>query len=39
MGLGVFLARTLIERIGGTLTWHSTLGSGTRASIYLPEAA
>ncbi len=32
MGLGVFLARTLAERLGGTLSYSSELGRGTRAT-------
>ncbi len=32
MGLGVFLARTLAERLGGTLTYASEMGRGTRAT-------
>lgn len=31
MGLGVFLARTLAERLGGSLAYSSELGRGTRA--------
>ncbi|MBI1949358.1 MAG: HAMP domain-containing histidine kinase [Deltaproteobacteria bacterium] len=31
MGLGVFLARTLAERLGGTLVHTSEVGRGTRA--------
>lgn len=39
MGLGVFLARTLAERLGGTLTYSSEVGRGTRATwTFAPEA-
>jgi two-component system sensor histidine kinase RegB len=38
MGLGVFLTRTLAERLGGLLTFDSTEGSGTRAVLELPLA-
>ena len=36
MGLGVFLTRTLAERLGGTLTFESARESGTRAILQLP---
>lgn len=36
MGLGVFLTRTLAERLGGTLTFESEPESGTRAIFDLP---
>lgn len=39
MGLGVFLARTFAERIGGCLTFESRLGHGTRARLKLPMDA
>jgi two-component system sensor histidine kinase RegB len=38
MGLGVFLTRTLAERLGGSLTFESTQGAGTRAIFELPLA-
>lgn len=38
MGLGLFLTRTLLERLGGRFQLDSKLGSGTRASIVLPIA-
>ena len=37
MGLGVFLARTLAERLGGTLAYSSELGRGTRAAWTFAE--
>ena len=36
MGLGVFLARTIVERVGGTLRLDSTLGRGTTAVVRVP---
>lgn len=36
MGLGVFLARTLAERLGGGLTFESESGRGTRATLEIP---
>jgi two-component system, sensor histidine kinase RegB len=36
MGLGVFLARTLVEKIDGRLLLTSTLGEGTTARVHLP---
>ncbi len=38
MGLGLFLARRVVERIGGSLTLESTVGVGTKATIRLPLA-
>jgi two-component system sensor histidine kinase RegB len=38
MGLGVFLARTLAEQLGGELEITSAPGSGTEARIELPAA-
>jgi two-component system sensor histidine kinase RegB len=39
MGLGLFLARTVVERLGGSLRLESILGRGTTAivSVPLPE--
>ncbi len=37
MGLGVFLARTLAERLGGQLTFESP-GKGTIAALEIPRA-
>src|SRR5262249_12445750 len=39
MGLGLFLARTLVTQLGGTLQLDSTLGRGTRALVRLPDVA
>jgi two-component system sensor histidine kinase RegB len=36
MGLGVFLARTLAEQLGGGLTFSSTPGQGTTARLTVP---
>lgn len=36
MGLGVFLARAVAERLGGGLTFESQLGRGTVARLSLP---
>ncbi len=36
MGLGLFLARSLIERLGGSLLIQSTLGAGTTVRFQLP---
>jgi two-component system sensor histidine kinase RegB len=36
MGLGIFLARNLAERLGGRLTFQSTLDAGTTATLELP---
>ena len=37
MGLGVFLARALCDRLGGTFELSSTLGEGTRVRVLLPH--
>ncbi|MDB4724390.1 ATP-binding protein [bacterium] len=36
MGLGVFLAHSTIDRLGGKLKYHSESGKGTTATITLP---
>lgn len=36
MGLGLFLARAVIEGVGGTLQIHSTAGEGTQVLARLP---
>jgi K+-sensing histidine kinase KdpD len=36
MGLGLFLARAVIEGVGGTLEIDSTPGQGTEVSVRLP---
>ncbi|HEU0122450.1 MAG TPA: ATP-binding protein [Bryobacteraceae bacterium] len=38
MGLGVFLARNLAERLGGALTYTSEMGRGTAARFELPSS-
>ena len=38
MGLGLFLARSVIERLGGTLVLRSVPGRGTLATVSLPRA-
>ena len=38
MGLGIFLARAVIERLGGQLAIRSTPGEGTTATLSLPVA-
>lgn len=38
MGLGVFLARSVAERLGGALHHESALGQGTTATLRLPSA-
>ncbi|MEY4514385.1 MAG: hypothetical protein RLZZ450_6507, partial [Pseudomonadota bacterium] len=37
MGLGVFLARALCDRLGGRFELSSTLGQGTRVVVTLPS--
>ncbi len=36
MGLGLFLARAVIESVGGTLTIDSGTGEGTRVAVTVP---
>ncbi len=36
MGLGIFLARAVVESVGGTLTIDSRVGEGTRVSVVVP---
>lgn len=36
MGLGIFVSRAVIERMGGKLDFHSIPGQGTVASVRLP---
>ena len=38
MGLGLFLARDVIERIGGRLALRSREGAGTTVTLWLPAA-
>ncbi|MBW2627785.1 MAG: HAMP domain-containing histidine kinase [Deltaproteobacteria bacterium] len=37
MGLGLFLARTLVDSLGGQLTIESTTGQGTTIRVVLPR--
>jgi len=39
MGLGIFLARTVAERLGGGVTLESSPGAGTTAVLFVPAAA
>jgi two-component system sensor histidine kinase RegB len=39
MGLGLFLSKTVIDRVGGGLEIASTPGRGTRVTIRLPAAS
>jgi two-component system sensor histidine kinase RegB len=36
MGLGIFLARAIVERLGGELSIRSAPGAGTTATLWLP---
>ena len=38
MGLGIFLARAVVERLGGELSIRSVPGAGTTATLWLPVA-
>jgi two-component system sensor histidine kinase RegB len=38
MGLGIFLARAIVERLGGGLSIRSAPGAGTTATVWLPVA-
>lgn len=38
MGLGVFLARSMTERLGGDIAITSSIGTGTRVTMRLPVA-
>src|SRR5450631_296768 len=38
MGLGIFLARAVVERLGGELSIRSAPGAGTTATLWLPVA-
>jgi two-component system sensor histidine kinase RegB len=39
MGLGLFLARSVLERVGGALDLRSVTGHGTTAAMRIPLAA
>ncbi len=36
MGLGLFLTRSVVERLGGELRFKSTPGQGTIATVRIP---
>ncbi|MDZ7697997.1 MAG: response regulator [Deltaproteobacteria bacterium] len=36
-GLGLFVSRSIVEKLGGTLTVESQLGHGSRFTVRLPE--
>jgi signal transduction histidine kinase len=36
-GLGLFVSRDIVEKLGGTLTAESKLGEGSRFRIYIPS--
>jgi signal transduction histidine kinase len=38
MGLGLFLARNVIQRLGGRLDFQSKEGLGTVVTVILPES-
>lgn len=38
LGLGLALARRIVERLGGSIAMHSTVGSGTRVTLELPAS-
>ena len=37
LGLGLFLAKTFAQKLGGTLSLESTLGQGTTMTLYIPH--
>jgi signal transduction histidine kinase len=39
VGLGLFIAKSLIEGHGGSITASSTVGEGTLMSVRLPKQA
>ena len=36
MGLGLFLTRSIVERLGGGLNVRSTAGAGTTVTVHIP---
>jgi two-component system sensor histidine kinase RegB len=38
MGLGLFLATSVVEQLGGRLELESAVGKGTRASLVFPAS-
>jgi len=36
-GMGLFITRSVIEKLGGSVTAESTIGKGTRITMILPE--
>ncbi len=38
MGLGLFLANNVVQRLGGSLDFQSKLGRGTKVTVILPQS-
>ena len=36
-GMGLFITRSVTEKLGGSVTAESTVGKGTRITMILPE--
>ncbi|MFY7781147.1 MAG: hypothetical protein ACOVQI_08465 [Tagaea sp.] len=39
MGLGIFIANTLLSRTGGAVSWENRREGGARVSVRWPKAA